>query len=85
VMRFIVALIVLTASDAAIAQHRTFKDASGRTLGRSVTDSRGNVRWGATSDARPPTARRRLPTTTSVVAQAAPREQVMVMLWCMLA
>jgi hypothetical protein len=43
VTRFIIALIVLMASDAAIAQHQTFKDASGRTLGRSVTDSRGNT------------------------------------------
>jgi hypothetical protein len=39
-MRFIVALLALMASDAAMAQqqHQTFKDASGRTLGRSVTD-----------------------------------------------
>ena len=41
----LLALLVLTllASDAALAQQQrqTFKDANGRTLGRSVTDSRG--------------------------------------------
>ena len=44
-MRFIVALLALLASDAALAQQQrqTFKDANGRTLGRSVTDSRGNT------------------------------------------
>ena len=42
-MRFIVALLALLASDAAMAQQQTFKDANGRTLGRSVTDSRGNT------------------------------------------
>ena len=44
-MRFIVALLALLASDAALAQQQrqTFKDANGRTLCRSVTDSRGNT------------------------------------------
>ena len=43
VMRFIVALLALLVSDAAMAepQRQTFKDANGRTLGRSVTDTRG--------------------------------------------
>jgi YD repeat-containing protein len=42
-MRFIVALLAFLASDAAMAQQQTFRDANGRTLGRSVTDSRGNT------------------------------------------
>ena len=44
-MRGIVALILLLASTAAMAepQRQTFKDADGRTLGRSVTDNRGNT------------------------------------------
>jgi hypothetical protein len=42
-MKVIVALIALLATDAALAQQRTFRDTSGRTLGRSVTDSRGNT------------------------------------------
>ena len=44
-MRFIVALLALLASTAAMAepQRQTFKDANGRTLGRSLTDSRGNT------------------------------------------
>ena len=44
-MRSIVALLALLASDAAMAQqqHQTFKDANGRTLGRSVSDTRGNT------------------------------------------
>ena len=33
-MRFIVALLALLASDPAMAQHQTFRDANGRTLGR---------------------------------------------------
>ena len=39
------ALLALLASDAALAQQQrqTFKDANGRTLGRSATDSRGNT------------------------------------------
>ena len=39
------ALLALLASDAALAQQQrqTFKDANGRILGRSVTDSRGNT------------------------------------------
>ena len=46
-MRGIVALILLLASTAAMAepQRQTFKDANGRTLGRSVTDSRGNTTY----------------------------------------
>ena len=42
-MRFIVALLALLASDAAMAQQQTFRDANGRTLGRSTTDARGNT------------------------------------------
>jgi hypothetical protein len=94
-MKFIVALLALLASDAAMAQpqHQTFKDANGREVGRSVSDDRNAVfydamdrnigrsvtdteatrrsttRWVATPDARPPTATRRPPTTTSVVGQ----------------
>ena len=44
-MRFIVALLALLASDFAMAQQQTFRDANGRTLGRSVTDSRGNTTY----------------------------------------
>ena len=46
-MRFIVALLALLASDAAMAQHQhqTFRDANGRTLGRSSTDSNGNTTY----------------------------------------
>ena len=44
-MRFIVALLALLASDAAMAQHQTFRDANGRTLGRSTTDARGNTTY----------------------------------------
>ena len=45
-MRFVVALIALLASDAAMAQqHQTFRDANGRTLGRSTTDARGNTTY----------------------------------------
>ena len=45
-MRFIVALLALLVSDAAMAepQRQTFKDANGRTLGRSVTDTRATPR-----------------------------------------
>ena len=44
-MKFIVALLALLASDAALAQvqNRTFQDSMGRNTGRSVTDSRGNT------------------------------------------
>jgi hypothetical protein len=44
-MRTIVVLLALLASDAAMArpQHQTFKDANGREVGRSVTDTRGNT------------------------------------------
>jgi hypothetical protein len=44
-VRFIVALLALLASTAAMAepQRQTFKDANGRTLGRSSTDARGNT------------------------------------------
>ena len=46
-MRFIVALLALLVSDAAMAQpqRQTFKDANGRTLGRSTTDARGNTTY----------------------------------------
>ena len=53
-MKFIVALVLLLASGAAMAeaQRQTFKDANGRTLGRSVTDTKGTpritTRWVAT-------------------------------------
>jgi hypothetical protein len=44
-MRFIVALTIQLLSDAAMAQqqHRTFMDANGREVGRSVTDTKGNT------------------------------------------
>jgi YD repeat-containing protein len=42
-MRFIVALIALLASDAAMAQQRTYQDSMGRNIGRSVTDTRCNT------------------------------------------
>ena len=40
-----IALILVLANTAAIAQqqHQTFRDASGREVGRSVTDARGNT------------------------------------------
>ena len=46
-LRFIVALILLSLSDTAMAQqqHQTFKDANGREVGRSTTDSRGNTTY----------------------------------------
>ena len=44
-MRFIVALLALLACDAVMAQHQTFRDANGRTLGRSTTDARGNTAY----------------------------------------
>ena len=44
-VRFIVALLALLASDPAMAQHQTFRDANGRTLGRSTTDARGNTTY----------------------------------------
>lgn len=46
-VRFIVALLALLASTAAMAepQRQTFKDANGRTLGRSSTDARGNTTY----------------------------------------
>ena len=44
-MKFIVALLALLVSDAALAQvqNRTYQDSMGRNTGRSVTDSRGNT------------------------------------------
>ena len=44
-MRFVVALILVLASTAAMAepQRQTFRDANGREVGRSVTDTRGNT------------------------------------------
>ena len=46
-MRFIVALLALLASPAAMAepQLQTVRDANGRTLGRSTTDSHGNTTY----------------------------------------
>ena len=44
-MRFIVALIALLASDAVMAPQQTFRDANGRTLGSSSTDTRGNTTY----------------------------------------
>ena len=44
-VRFIVALLALLASDPAMAQHQTLRDANGRTLGRSTTDARGNTTY----------------------------------------
>jgi hypothetical protein len=41
-VRFIVALLALLASTAAMAQQRTYQDSMGRNTGRSVTDGRGN-------------------------------------------
>jgi YD repeat-containing protein len=43
VMRFIVALLALLVSDAAVAQQRTYRDSMGRNIGRSITDTRGNT------------------------------------------
>lgn len=40
----VLALLVPTAAFAQ-QQHQKFRDANGRTLGRSVTDSRGNVTY----------------------------------------
>ena len=44
-MRFILALIIALASNAALAQtqQRTFEDSMGRNTGSSVTDTRGNT------------------------------------------
>jgi hypothetical protein len=42
-MKSIIALLALLASDAAMAQQRTYQDAMGRETGRSVTDTRGNT------------------------------------------
>ena len=46
-MKFIVAVLALLASDAALAQvqNRTYQDSMGRNTGRSVTDSRGNTTY----------------------------------------
>ena len=44
-MRFVIALILVLASTAAMAepQRQTFKDANGREVGRSVSDGRNSV------------------------------------------
>ena len=43
VMRIIVALLLMTGTAMAQVQNRTYQDAMGREVGRSVTDSRGNT------------------------------------------
>jgi hypothetical protein len=42
-MRFIVALLLMTDLAMAQVQNRTYQDSMGRNTGRSVTDSRGNT------------------------------------------
>ena len=46
-MKFIVAVLALLASDAALAQvqNRTYQDLMGRNTGRTVTDARGNTTY----------------------------------------
>ena len=46
-MKFIVAVLALLASDAALAQmqNRTYQDSMGRNTGRTVTDARGNTTY----------------------------------------
>jgi hypothetical protein len=43
VMRFIVALLLMSGTAMAQVQNRTYQDSMGRNTGRSVTDSRGNT------------------------------------------
>ena len=43
VMRFILALLLMSGSAMAQVQNRTYQDSNGRTIGRSVTDQRGNT------------------------------------------
>ena len=38
-MRFILALLLMSGTAMAQVQHQTFRDANGRSLGRSVTDA----------------------------------------------
>ena len=51
VMRFILALLLMSGTAMAQVQNRTYQDSMGRNTGRSVTDSRGNTthttRWAA--------------------------------------
>lgn len=43
ITRIIIALLLMTDVAMAQMQQRTYQDASGRTLGRSVTDTKGNT------------------------------------------
>ena len=43
VMRFILALLLMSGTAMAQVQNRTYQDSMGRNTGRSVTDSRGNT------------------------------------------
>jgi YD repeat-containing protein len=43
VMRFILALLVMSGTAMAQVQNRTYQDSMGRNIGRSVTDARGNT------------------------------------------
>ena len=48
IIRFISVLVLVLASDAAAmaqTQQHTFRDASGRTMGRSVTDTKGHTTY----------------------------------------
>jgi hypothetical protein len=74
-VRFIVALLALLASTAAMAepQRQTFKDANGRTLGRSSTDARGNTTYytmGRNTGGRSPT-----PTATPPLRRDGPQHR----------
>jgi hypothetical protein len=42
-MRFILALLLMSGTAMAQVQNRTYQDSMGRNTGRSVTDSRGNT------------------------------------------
>ena len=42
-MRFILALLLMSGTTMAQVQNRTYQDSMGRNTGRSVTDSRGNT------------------------------------------
>ena len=44
-IRFIVALLLMTDVAMAQVQNRTYQDSMGRNTGRSVTDSRGNTTY----------------------------------------
>ena len=45
VMRFILALLLMSGTAMAQVQNRTYQDSMGRNTGRSVTDSRGNTTY----------------------------------------